>query len=82
MPDKKKYQYIDVKQFTTINEYNDIMALWIKMENKSRQLDNIIENFELNEHIVWVNRQDVKLFENEETEAWNRIYREHWSKGG
>lgn len=43
---KEKYQYID-ELVTTINEYNDILALWIKMKQGSLSLN--IENFELNE---------------------------------
>ena len=43
---KEKYQYID-ELVTTINEYNDILALWIKMRQGSLSLN--IENFELNE---------------------------------
>lgn len=42
----EKYQYID-ELVTTINEYNDILALWIKMKQGSLNLN--IENFELNE---------------------------------
>lgn len=41
-----KYQYID-ELVTKINEYNDILALWIKMKQGSLNLN--IENFELNE---------------------------------
>ncbi len=43
---KEKYQYID-ELVTTINEYNDILALWIKMKQGSLSLN--IETFELNE---------------------------------
>lgn len=43
---KEKYQYID-ELVTTINEYNDILALWIKMKQGSLSLN--IENFSLNE---------------------------------
>ena len=43
---KEKYQYID-ELVTTINEYNDILALWIKMKQGSLSLN--IENFALNE---------------------------------
>ena len=39
---KEKYQYID-ELVTTINEYNDILALWIKMKQGSLSLN--IENF-------------------------------------
>lgn len=43
---KEKYQYID-ELVTTINEYNDILALWIKMKQGSLSLN--IETFRLNE---------------------------------
>lgn len=43
---KEKYQYID-ELVTTINEYNDILALWIKMKQGSLSLN--IETFSLNE---------------------------------
>ena len=43
---KEKYQYID-ELVTTINEYNDILALWIKMKQGTLSLN--IEAFELNE---------------------------------
>lgn len=43
---KEKYQYID-ELVTTINEYNDILALWIKMKQGSLSLN--IETFGLNE---------------------------------
>lgn len=43
---KEKYQYID-ELVTTINEYNDILALWIKMKQGTLSLN--IEVFELNE---------------------------------
>ena len=43
---KEKYQYID-ELVTTINEYNDILALWIKM--KQGTLSLYIETFSLNE---------------------------------
>lgn len=42
---KEKYQYID-ELVTTINEYNDILALWIKMKQGTLSLN--IETFELN----------------------------------
>jgi Osmosensitive K+ channel histidine kinase len=42
----EKYQYID-ELVSKINEYNDILALWIKMKQGSLNLN--IENFELNE---------------------------------
>lgn len=43
---KEKYQYID-ELVTTINEYNDILALWIKMKQGSLSLN--VEIFSLNE---------------------------------
>ena len=43
---KEKYQYIDAL-VTTINEYNDILALWIKMKQGTLSLN--IETFSLNE---------------------------------
>ena len=43
---KEKYQYID-ELVTTINEYNDILALWIKMKQRTLSLN--IETFGLNE---------------------------------
>ncbi len=43
---KEKYQYID-ELVTTINEYNDILALWIKMKQGTLNLN--IETFALNE---------------------------------
>lgn len=43
---KHKYQYID-ELVTTINEYNDILALWIKMKQGTLSLN--IETFSLNE---------------------------------
>ena len=43
---KDKYQYID-ELVTTINEYNDILALWIKMKQGTLSLN--IETFSLNE---------------------------------
>lgn len=43
---KEKYQYID-ELVTTINEYNDILALWIKMKQGTLSLN--IETFNLNE---------------------------------
>lgn len=41
-----KYQYID-ELISKINEYNDILALWIKMKQGSLSLN--IENFQLND---------------------------------
>ena len=43
---KEKYQYID-ELVTTINEYNDILSLWIKMKQGTLSLN--IETFSLNE---------------------------------
>ena len=43
---KEKYQYID-ELVTTIKEYNDILALWIKMKQGTLSLN--IETFGLNE---------------------------------
>lgn len=43
---KERLQYID-ELVTTINEYNEILTLWIKMRQGSLSLN--IENFELNE---------------------------------
>lgn len=43
---KEKYQYID-ELVATINEYNDILALWIKMKQGTLSLN--IETFSLNE---------------------------------
>ena len=45
----EKYQYMD-ELVTTINEYNDILALWIKMKQGALSLH--IENFELDELFV------------------------------
>ncbi len=42
----KKYEYID-ELVTKINEYNDILALWIKMKQGTLNLN--VENFELDE---------------------------------
>ena len=42
----EKYQYMD-ELVTTINEYNDILALWIKMKQGALSLH--VENFELND---------------------------------
>lgn len=50
---KEKYQYID-ELVTTINEYNDILALWIKMKQGSLSLN--IENFGLNELFVLLSK--------------------------
>lgn len=50
---KEKYQYID-ELVTTINEYNDILALWIKMKQGSLSLN--IENFALEELFVLIGK--------------------------
>lgn len=50
---KEKYQYIN-ELVATINEYNDILALWIKMKQGSLNLN--IENFELNELFELINK--------------------------
>lgn len=42
----EKYQYLD-ELITAINDYNDILALWIKMKQGSLNLN--IETFDLNE---------------------------------
>ena len=42
---ESKYRYID-ELITRINEYNDILALWIKMRQGTLSLN--VENFELN----------------------------------
>jgi len=54
-----KYQYIE-ELVTTINEYNDILALWIKMKQGTLSLN--IENFELDELFELV-RKGRKTFE-------------------
>ena len=56
---KEKYQYID-ELVTTINEYNDILALWIKM--KQGELSLNIETFGLNE-IFELLRKGSRAFE-------------------
>lgn len=70
---KEKYQYID-ELVTTINEYNDILALWIKMKQGTLSLN--IEAFELNELFDLI-RKGNRAFEMkhqclevEPTEAW------------
>lgn len=50
---KEKYQYID-ELVTTINEYNDILALWIKMKQGSLSLN--IENFALEELFILIGK--------------------------
>lgn len=57
-----KYQYIE-ELVTTINEYNDILALWIKMKQGTLSLN--IENFELNELFELV-KKGRKTFEMKE----------------
>lgn len=54
-----KYQYIE-ELVTKINEYNDILALWIKMKQGTLSLN--IENFELNELFELV-KKGRKTFE-------------------
>lgn len=54
-----KYQYIE-ELVTTINEYNDILALWIKMKQGTLNLN--VENFELNELFELV-KKGRKTFE-------------------
>lgn len=54
-----KYQYIE-ELVTTINEYNDILALWIKMKQGTLSLN--VENFELNELFELV-KKGRKTFE-------------------
>lgn len=55
----KKFQYID-ELVSCINEYNDILALWIKMKQGSLNLN--VENFEL-EPLFEVIRKGKKNFE-------------------
>lgn len=55
----EKYQYID-ELVTTINEYNDILALWIRMKQGSLNLN--IEIFELNEIFALI-RKGSRAFE-------------------
>lgn len=55
----EKYQYMD-ELVTTINEYNDILALWIKMKQGSLSLN--IETFGLNE-IFDLIRKGSRAFE-------------------
>lgn len=55
----EKYQYID-ELVTTINEYNDILALWIKMKQGSLSLN--IETFELDE-LFGLIRKGSRTFE-------------------
>ena len=59
-----KYQYIE-ELVTTINEYNDILALWIKMKQGTLSLN--IENFELNELFELV-KKGRKTFEMKQQE--------------
>lgn len=55
----EKYQYLD-ELVTAINEYNDILALWIKMKQGSLSLN--IETFELNELFELI-RKGSRTFE-------------------
>lgn len=50
---REKYQYID-ELVTTINEYNDILALWIKMKQGSLSLN--IENFVLEDLFILIGK--------------------------
>lgn len=69
---KEKYQYID-ELVTTINEYNDILALWIKMKQGTLSLN--IETFSLNElfELLYKGRRAFEMkkqtFEIEPTKA-------------
>lgn len=56
---KEKYQYIN-ELVSTINDYNDILALWIKMKQGSLSLN--IENFPLNDLFSLV-KKGRKTFE-------------------
>lgn len=69
----EKYQYID-ELVTTINEYNDILAFWIKMKQGTLSLN--IETFELNELFDLI-RKGNRAFEMKQqclevkpTDAW------------
>ena len=55
-----KYKYLD-ELVTCINEYNDILALWIKMRQGSLNLN--IENFELNAlfEVIQKSRKNFEL---------------------
>ncbi len=70
---KEKYQYID-ELVTTINEYNDILALWIKMKQGSLNLN--IETFCLNELFELVGKgrrafeMKKQILEIESAEVW------------
>lgn len=70
---KEKYQYID-ELVTTINEYNDILGLWIKMKQGSLSLN--IETFSLNElfELLAKGRRAFEMkqlkLEIEPTEVW------------
>lgn len=69
---KQKYQYID-ELVSTINEYNDILTLWIKMNQGTLSLN--IENFALGDlfAIIQKGRKTFEMkqqqFEVENTEA-------------
>ncbi len=57
---KEKFRYIE-ELVTTINEYNDILAMWIKMKQGTLSLN--IENFELNDlfQLVSKGRRTFKM---------------------
>lgn len=55
---KEKYQYID-ELVTTINEYNDILALWIKMKQGTLSLN--IETFSLKNCLICWEKDGVLL---------------------
>jgi len=70
---ERKYQYIG-ELTTRINEYNDILALWIKMRQGSLSLN--IESFALNPHFEVLQKgrrnfdQKMQAFSVEPTDAW------------
>ncbi|MEG2593669.1 MAG: DUF5113 domain-containing protein [Bacteroides sp.] len=70
---KEKYIYID-ELVTTINEYNDILALWIKMKQGSLSLN--IETFALNDlfELLSKGRRSFEMkhqrLDIEPTDAW------------
>lgn len=55
-----KYKYLD-ELVTCINEYNDILALWIKMRQGSLSLN--VENFELNDlfEVIQKSRKNFEM---------------------
>ncbi len=59
---ESKFRYID-ELVSCINEYNDVLAIWIKMRQGSLSLN--VENFEL-EPLFEVLRKRRKSFENKE----------------